>query len=303
LLDAARRVQDGSDREAIHDVRVAIRRLVATLKLWGSDDPDAADGVVVRSFRRLRRRLGEVRELEVQVGWLEPRVCDHGSEAAEILARMQKRLLRSLDRAKQRLRGRRLKRLGKLLKLLAAEFDLTAADEAMVLVRAQQRVAKLGRAAHDALANARATSSAEELHEARLRIKKWRYAIESLRDIEPTTPLPELGPLREIQEVLGDIHDRWTLREVLAEMTASVPADSLQGLVTELEREERNARAALPGLVSAFKPIKPSAHGTIREAGLSSESGEHPTEDSGERWDRMASWLARIGKDSRKPEL
>ncbi|HKQ58650.1 MAG TPA: CHAD domain-containing protein, partial [Candidatus Eisenbacteria bacterium] len=55
---AARRVRAGSDAEAIHDLRVATRRLAAALRVWGSLIPREARREALKCMRRLRRRIG-----------------------------------------------------------------------------------------------------------------------------------------------------------------------------------------------------------------------------------------------------
>ena len=74
LLDAARaarpRLDDPTDVEAVHDFRVALRRLRSVLK--------AHKPLLGRNVDRLRRDLGDVagatgqaRDAEVQIGWLD----------------------------------------------------------------------------------------------------------------------------------------------------------------------------------------------------------------------------------------
>src|SRR5438128_2020420 len=55
---AARRVRAGADSEAIHDLRVAVRRLLAALKVWRVLMPARERRAATRELRRLRRRVG-----------------------------------------------------------------------------------------------------------------------------------------------------------------------------------------------------------------------------------------------------
>ncbi|MGH7732087.1 MAG: CHAD domain-containing protein, partial [Candidatus Eiseniibacteriota bacterium] len=109
---AARRVRAGSDAEAIHDLRVATRRLWAALRVWRSLLPGPARRTAARRLRRLRRRIGRARELEVHVALLEARLprCEAASRAAaaEILLRLKGRLARRRRAAARRVSPRRV---------------------------------------------------------------------------------------------------------------------------------------------------------------------------------------------------
>src|SRR5258706_136887 len=65
--DAAERARDEHDAEAIHDLRVAIRRLSEMLWLWKPLLRASGAGSLRRRLRRLRRDLGPVREVEVHL--------------------------------------------------------------------------------------------------------------------------------------------------------------------------------------------------------------------------------------------
>jgi CHAD domain-containing protein len=60
-----------SDPRAIHDARVATRRLKAGLDLFAPILPDGRDRKLRRTLRRLRRRLGTLRDHDVMIGHVE----------------------------------------------------------------------------------------------------------------------------------------------------------------------------------------------------------------------------------------
>ena len=76
LRTAAARTTARADDEAIHDVRVATRRLGALLRVWGEALDPESRAWLRRRLRRLRRRLGTARELEVQVHDLAARAAE-----------------------------------------------------------------------------------------------------------------------------------------------------------------------------------------------------------------------------------
>src|SRR6267143_2102715 len=65
------RLRNADDTDALHDFRVAMRRLRSTLRAY---QPQLARLVPAKLRRRLRdlaRATGEARDVEVQISWLE----------------------------------------------------------------------------------------------------------------------------------------------------------------------------------------------------------------------------------------
>src|ERR1044072_4221056 len=95
LMSAARRAGARRDSEAIHDLRVGARRLDAMLRTGQELFPSDSRIVRLRALRRVRRRLGKARQLEVKIALLEERASRHGEAAPQLLACLRGRLLRS----------------------------------------------------------------------------------------------------------------------------------------------------------------------------------------------------------------
>src|SRR2546426_7817593 len=74
LLDAAtaarERLPDTGDAEALHDFRVAMRRLRSTLRAY-QPQLEVVPAKLRRRLRDLARATGEARDVEVQISWLE----------------------------------------------------------------------------------------------------------------------------------------------------------------------------------------------------------------------------------------
>ncbi len=326
---AAQRVRVGADHEAIHDLRVAARRLVATLRVWRDLVPARARRAAERGLRRLRRRIGGARELEVHVALLEEQLPAGGgatgSVAAEVLERLRERLARRRRSAARRVSPRRLKRV--LRRLGTAGAGLGAPQPggpgALPGVLAVER-----RLADQATAAVRSASEHPDdasLHGARVLVKKWRYTIECLDEVVPGAAGQAVRPLRRIQGDLGDAHDRAMLRELLerhARRAGSAgESDELRPLIERLdlerERAVRRFRRLAGTLVGHSRDgardaardaaLKPAAGGSVEVPAIPLES----TADAGheaagapcgredprdERWDHMAAWLARSGR-------
>ena len=71
LFDAAENVLDTSDIEAVHDMRVATRRLRAVLEIYAPCFPKKRHRQALRDVKRLADALGARRDPDVQIERLE----------------------------------------------------------------------------------------------------------------------------------------------------------------------------------------------------------------------------------------
>jgi len=208
---AAARVHLEDDREAVHDLRVAARRLEVALQVWRSVLARRPRRRARRLTRRLRREAGPAREAEVHAA----RLTECGAQVIEAhrpaieseLARLGERVTRTRRRLAERLPERRIARLWRWVERAMRGLD---APDAGVGVRP---VAARRRRALRALLAARPTLDDAPLHQARVAVKKWRYAEESLAAGLGGEAPPSTRRLRSVQSELGRIHDRATLRD------------------------------------------------------------------------------------------
>ena len=335
FASAARRVRAGSDPEAIHDLRVATRRLVAALRVWRSLVPRHARRDAVRGLRRLRRRIGAARELEVHVALLEARLPPRGEAsrppAAAILLRLKGRLARRRRAAARRVGPKRVKRmLGELEDATGDLHDRLVRDPAAV-EEAMAVEMELAAAARTSVREAAGTPEDTRLHDARIAVKKWRYALECLGETTLDPSPHGAQSLRRMQRALGDVHDFSLLcalvHEFAAELGDERAEEALRPLLERLEGERTRAvrrfqrRAAVllgaaPDADAGAGDATPGAPGTppalaaggggapdvVPHAGASAREDAGPAdgapgaEPREQRWDRMARWLEQSGR-------
>jgi len=299
LAAAARRVRDGTDPDAIHDLRVATRRLGAALRVWSNLLEPRAARVARRRLRDLRRRLGEAREVEVNVALLEVRLSGSGPVArtalAPLLERMRRRLARRRRRARARVRPRLVRRLVRRIEDATRDLGATLRREPSALASALAIERKAEARSRSALWDALELADDLSLHEARIAVKNWRYKIESLGDALPSERAGGIAGLREVQDVLGEIHDRALLRDLLARAArVADPAHTggLERLIDELDAERREGieefRRIGAGL-AAIPHDEPQAE-PGRAAGIRTVEPGDTGRDT--RWEQMARWLS-----------
>jgi len=206
------------EEEPLHQVRVSARRLGAVLDLV---DPEAYPGHKGqrRALKRLVDILGLPRELDVHAAQLEQR---RRSASASVQGAVLEHLLERVDRARAKarramhkeLQDLRLPDLDRLLEVpsLPSPFQRLSLQEAAWTCLEPRAEGALGDLAALAL-----QEDAPALHKARVRIKKLRYAVESLEGAFAATPEALLRDLRTLQTALGEHHDLAALEVLLWE--------------------------------------------------------------------------------------
>ena len=218
--------------EAIHDLRVATRRLRAALAMFGGDTLAGTR----REVKRLGRALGDVRDLDLQVEWLaqqpalrllldEKRARLHEREAAlhqvrerfhPIAARLGDALA-TFEEGHGRLGGRPMRR------------------------RLRRRLRQL----QPLVAEGIDSPDPRTTHRLRIAIKKLRYHAELLEAALSDEVPPLLAELVPLQELLGDLHDHDVRVAELLRWVIRVPADDLVAgralLGDELAARDRGA--------------------------------------------------------------
>ena len=220
----------GTDAEELHQMRVATRRLRAFLRA-GNELLDPAWAEPVRAeLAWLGGALGPVRDLDVLIEHLEHEVETLGPDADE-----GRKLLRSLER------DRRAARRDLLAALETEQYFalLDTLERPAATVAEAPTLETIHAAEHRRLRKAvkalRDDSPDEELHRARIKVKRARYAAEL------SGAGAYVKAAKALQDVLGEHQDAVVAEERLRALAAKRPAAALAvGRLVERER----ARAA-----------------------------------------------------------
>jgi CHAD domain-containing protein len=191
------------DAEAIHKMRVAIRRFSQVLRVF-------QDSFEHRHVRKMRRRLRKLMDLCGAA-----RNCDI---ALEVLEAAGVPAEKSLEQRLRRVRSRAERELVKRLADPDTRADLhrwrtwsrpakaSAAPQRDVLRQLARDFLRLGAAA------ARARAEFAQMHEFRLLVKRYRYTLEILGGSKQRMEM-----LRRLQERLGAVNDCVTANELVAD--------------------------------------------------------------------------------------
>ena len=248
---------DPSSDEAIHDLRVAIRRVLAWIAVRDTFlGPDPGLREARSSLKTLMTPLGKLRDAHVKRDWILQFVPE-GDEPSYLYAvQVASDVLRWESRVRKRLVARFTRRLRVPFPKGAAGLGgrLEAAALAPGLLgRLEREVSRHRAAALD-------PAHPEALHRMRLAFKKYRYAAEVLLPLFPKATEETAMRLHAFQTLLGTIHDFDVIlaeaasfrRGILGVETESTLETAFRRLREERTREFGEIAGTAEGLSRVF---------------------------------------------------
>ena len=227
--DAAQRLADPTDPVALHDFRVATRRLRTCLQAYRPEIDGSVSPRLRRRLVRLAQVTGRSRDLEVHLAWAreqEPSLTERQRAGLRWhMGRLETRRRRA-DRKVRDVVERRFARLERRLRRRLETYRLRIErDPSRRLHEAAAvlggRIRKFGGDLECRLAAVRSLTDEDSAHRARIAAKRLRYLLEPIRyEVDGVEPL--IVALESLQAVLGELHDSQTLRsELPGELTAA----------------------------------------------------------------------------------
>ena len=233
-LDAAARalarLEDPGDARALHAFRVAIRRLRSLLRTYRSRVGRLGGRKVRRRLRDLTRDTNPGRDAEVQIDWLSTQRTKLAPEEQAGFSWLLRRLAgrkRLAYRSARAELGRDFAGVVELLRKRMAKEDSPGPEPFR-----QAFVEPLGPAVAEFRRRLTAISGAGDvnaIHRARVQVKRLRYLVEPLRT-ELAQARAALIPLKELQKLLGELHDLHVLDDVLAAAIEEAAAENARRL-------------------------------------------------------------------------
>jgi CHAD domain-containing protein/CYTH domain-containing protein len=260
-VDAARlRLIDPTDLEALHDFRVALRRLRSWTRAFRPHLSGSVDKKDLRRLKRVANATSTARDTEVQLEWLIAR--EEQLEPAERVgaAHLRRRLEMRKANADATLHseiGRDLARATESLNASLPVYSIRArVDEPPRIHSMALAIAELvkggAQSLRDHLRHVRSVDDQTLAHGARIEGKRLRYLLEPIADgVEGADDV--IAGLKALQNVIGELHDAFVLsREVMTEAETSSPTDvgrpGIVALARALREREVNAFAELASL-------------------------------------------------------
>lgn len=212
---ALSRLRDPRDRTALHNFRVAIRRLRSLLDAYRPWIGRAGGKKLSRRLRTLTRLTGVSRDAEVQIEWLEKQ--RHNLERSELaglnwLLREVRARKRKNERVAQKQLYEDFENLEQTLRkrLRAADGSDSIRFREAFSQQLEERADRFSRRLA-AIANA---GDHKLIHKSRIEAKRLRYIVEPLRGslAEARAIVREM---KRVQDLLGQLHDNRVLEAAL----------------------------------------------------------------------------------------
>jgi CHAD domain-containing protein len=282
------RVLKGDDIVAIHDFRVASRRLQEALDLLYPQPRSKRLQKLRRRIRRSRRALSDLRNCDV--------VMQHVKEFSAKSSPAQQHTWTAFE---EYLQKRRLddfqNGVGKLSRINLADLyvrleeSLAATEQSLLKTQPESAADGKAREMHgslhsrvthalqlrwknvsEQLAATESGESGASLHGIRIASKRIRYLIEVIRELKIADTRGMLGHLRRVQSALGDWHDIEVLEQMISEMVAR----------PEFLRKNIKLAIELTRLMLKTEKIKQAYHDRYMRLAASPEG-----------WSALESWM------------
>ncbi|MBI5943122.1 MAG: CHAD domain-containing protein [Chloroflexi bacterium] len=212
--------QSKFSEEAVHDLRVAVRRLLSLLILLRVVMRDPRIKKMRRALKDQLDNLDDLRDVQVMLADASENI--HSVPVLqpflEFLQKKEKKLLRKARKEIMSVKiaglSRRIQKLGKTLasaELTDLEITLfSVVDEAYAVVNQRYELVDAGQPA--------------TIHRLRVAFKKFRYMIEIIHPILRNSPAEYLKRLHDYQTAMGDIQDMEVTLHELADFDELAPA-------------------------------------------------------------------------------
>ena len=237
LADAAAaqsRLAKQSDDEALHDFRVALRRLRSWERAFRPYLRDDVGKKLRRRLRDLAHDTGASRDLEVHLAWLAEQRRSLGRRQRVgldwLVTQMERKkadadrvLEKDVDGRFTRLETKLARALESYREHIRLRKDGRAAPLPVFAEALAPRVRTAARDLERHLGHVRTERDVREGHEARIATKRLRYLLEPVMKIIPGAA-DLVDRLKGLQDVLGDLHDAQVFGAEISKAAADAAA-------------------------------------------------------------------------------
>ena len=228
LLSNAPGIRDGN-AVAVHDARIATRRLRALLPVALAGMAEQQQDAVSTTLRRIGRTLGATRDVDVsleQLDGLELRIPAASRAITALRLMLLERQAFARRRMVKRLERARFDDLVTVARQLGSRFRFARSSAARAC--AADAIESHARTLWDRVARAGAVYFPKRTHAVRIAAKKLRYVLEFALDGPDRKRM--LRTLKQVQKRLGVVHDRQTLADLVeAARAEKADGDALAG--------------------------------------------------------------------------
>ncbi len=280
---ACERLADPEDTEALHDFRVALRRLRSTEKAFRRPLERYFPKKLRKKIKNLASSTGIARDTEVQLQWLarqEELIKPHEAAGFNWLQqRLQQRLAAEYETLRQDLP----RSLPKIAQELRDRFaGKQHAEDELFCTAVAQLLEEAGDELLAHLVQVHSANDHAQVHAARIAGKRLRYLLEPV-----ASELPEakalVKELKRLQDLTGDIHDNQVLATELMQASEEAGAEHFRKMVhlsLHLSPDSESVASAKrdderPGLMALARDLHQAHQDLFGRLLAKIEAGEH----------------------------
>lgn len=225
------RVLKQGDVDSIHDLRVASRRMRATVGLFAPFIAARVAKKTAKLLRRITRELGRLRNIDEATLYFGALPLPH-PVLDTMLAAARKEEMKSVTGLLESFPRQGMDRM---LREAVASLARIPHDDQVLPVYLSETSIRRYQAVYGLILPATVPENAEMRHAFRIAIKKWRYLLEALGQVRRQDYSETLETLKEYQTLLGRLND-------LAEFAVlcdrlKLPADERQAVAAAIARD------------------------------------------------------------------
>jgi CHAD domain-containing protein len=186
--------------DPVHDLRVALRRCRSLADGLMAIDPDDDWKRMKKAGRTLFRSLGDLRDVQVMMEWVQKLGAANDPETQALLKILEQREQQHKVTARAAIQGFDLHQWRKWSRELPRRASRVKLGSLVFKHLALERWTE----AHELHRRALRNRSQVALHQLRIGIKRFRYIVENFLPVQHAAWKDDL---KELQDLLGDIHD------------------------------------------------------------------------------------------------
>jgi triphosphatase len=242
--------------EAVHQARIAIRRLRVALRAMRPYLDAPRRRRLVSALRQFTTDLETARDADVRAEAVQALIANlalrdrlDANPLLDLVAQRRDAARRAL---KQRTRSPKWRsRLSRLQRDAREPLVLGSRADSLLLIR--DALARRQRRLHRVLRHI--GHKPRQLHRLRLRIKASRYLDEDFGSLLSSSPDRQIKALRQLQNRLGEYHDNWRLKKWLRKQAAAHPI--AMRLRADLDAQQTRLHRAVTRLKKSARKISP----------------------------------------------
>jgi len=242
-----------ASEESIHDLRVSVRRLIATLELTRTLSRHAELQKLQRSLRKILKGMGPLRDIQVQLENISKMA--QAGPILEFKRSLERRERRQIGAIRRDLKRDTKRQLSKSVKDVNAEY--VRLHEALGDKKIHDSIEKVIARRRDDFLKARnrfKPSDGETLHRMRIALKKLRYSVEAAEPVLGYSAREHLRNMHALQQLLGYARDA-ELLEARLEKWAAKRGNKI-ALVPALERIKEERQKLMEQIVKSVDSLE-----------------------------------------------